>query len=467
MDNGNVAPEGFTLDRIAEACASVGISDSKFESLSIELLYGAPPEDQAPALAIPEGWRLVEKATHYQLIDGNTVVASLAGPDAEANAAIIARALAAPQQHAQAAQAEINDALDRADAEDAARFGAQAALSDEPQGCIFAHPDSQKLQPLVAAWFRDRFADNGESWRAITQYVLTLSRAQQKITWDTARAILATRQPAPVVAAPTVAAPELTVFYGAMPESNGKSNFTATLMRKGASLFDTNQYTFSQSEYPDRVRYDADSMRYLIGELEVAPDLHDYDGDKHSSYVEPQPAAAPVAAAVSPTVDSEVFVQAMKSTQADPTCASCHGAGVIGTPGEICPMCSTPQAIRLREAIAAAEPPADAAPSPEQAETDGHNYWGQRKDDFFGLMSEREIVIECFKHLYAKYGAAADAAAVQCYICELPLNGYQQGRASGIEEAAKLLDGMSELMQSPAGRRLIPKAAAAIRALNK
>lgn len=143
-----------------------------FSATAIRKLF----ESQAPApvAAMPEGWRLVEKKTHYQLNDGNTVVASLAGPDAEANAAIIDRALAAPQQHA------------------------QAALSDNPQGCIFAHPDSQKLQPLVAAWFRDRFSDNGESWRAIAQYVLTLSRAQQKITWDTARAILATRQPTPV-----------------------------------------------------------------------------------------------------------------------------------------------------------------------------------------------------------------------------------------------------------------------------
>src|SRR5471032_1066340 len=36
----------------------------------------------------------------------------------------------AAQQHAQAAQSEINNALDRADAEDAMRFGAQAALSE-------------------------------------------------------------------------------------------------------------------------------------------------------------------------------------------------------------------------------------------------------------------------------------------------------------------------------------------------
>lgn len=92
----------------------------------------------------------------------------------------------------------------------------------------------------------------------------------------------------PLYTAPAASVqPELTVWYGPMPESNGKSNFTATLMRKGASLFDTNQFTFSRSEYPERVRYDADSMRYLIGEIDTEPCVMDYDGDKHSGYVDP------------------------------------------------------------------------------------------------------------------------------------------------------------------------------------
>lgn len=95
------------------------------------------------------------------------------------------------------------------------------------------------------------------------------------------------QQPA---AAPS--APALTVFYGAMPESNGAQNFTATLTRKGAVGLDRfDGFTFSRSEYPDRVRYDADCMRHLIGELDKEPDLLDYDETKHSGYAEP--AAAP------------------------------------------------------------------------------------------------------------------------------------------------------------------------------
>lgn len=48
----------------------------------------------------------------------------------------------------------------------------------------------------------------------------------------------------------------LTVWENAMPESNGKSNFTAILMRKGGELHEG--MTIARSEYPDRVRYEAE-----------------------------------------------------------------------------------------------------------------------------------------------------------------------------------------------------------------
>jgi hypothetical protein len=80
--------------------------------------------------------------------------------------------------------------------------------------------------------------------------------------------------------------PALTVWEGAMPESNGKSNFTAVLMRKGAEIFDgiSGGMTIARSEYPDRVRYEADCVRCLIGELKDEPCIIDYDADKHSGY---------------------------------------------------------------------------------------------------------------------------------------------------------------------------------------
>lgn len=81
----------------------------------------------------------------------------------------------------------------------------------------------------------------------------------------------------------TRAAPQdgkLTVWYGSMPESNGKSNFTAILHRGDVSK----GMTIDRSEYPDRVRYEADRVRWLIGELDREPWILDYDAEKHSGY---------------------------------------------------------------------------------------------------------------------------------------------------------------------------------------
>lgn len=89
--------------------------------------------------------------------------------------------------------------------------------------------------------------------------------------------------------ADAVAQPQLTVWYGSLPESNGKSNFTAILMRKEGKHFDNmmDGITIDKSEYPDRVRYEADRVRYLIGERAERPDILDYDADKHSGYTAP------------------------------------------------------------------------------------------------------------------------------------------------------------------------------------
>lgn len=79
--------------------------------------------------------------------------------------------------------------------------------------------------------------------------------------------------------------PELTVWYGSMPETNGKANWTAMLHRKGQHPW--GGITIDCSEHPDRVRYEADRMRHLIGELSDEPDILAYDADAHSGYVEP------------------------------------------------------------------------------------------------------------------------------------------------------------------------------------
>lgn len=81
-------------------------------------------------------------------------------------------------------------------------------------------------------------------------------------------------------------APVLQVWYGAMPETNGKTNWTAILHRKGDHLWEG--ITIDRSEYPDRVRYEADRLRYLIGESDKRPCIIDYDANAHSGYAEPR-----------------------------------------------------------------------------------------------------------------------------------------------------------------------------------
>lgn len=83
----------------------------------------------------------------------------------------------------------------------------------------------------------------------------------------------------------------LTVWEGTMPESNGKTNYTA-ILHKGDI---TEGMTIARSEYPDRVRYEADLVRWLIGERAERPWITDYDDQKHSGYVPPaKPEQQPV-----------------------------------------------------------------------------------------------------------------------------------------------------------------------------
>jgi hypothetical protein len=74
--------------------------------------------------------------------------------------------------------------------------------------------------------------------------------------------------------------PKLKVWYGKMPESNGKENWTVILYAD--KVWDG--MTIDRSEYPDRVRYCADELRYLIGEISTKPYILDYDSDLCSNY---------------------------------------------------------------------------------------------------------------------------------------------------------------------------------------
>jgi lysozyme family protein len=109
---------------------------------------------------------------------------------------------------------------------------------------------------------------------------------------------------APAVDALTIGAVEgkkLAVWYGSMPESNGKTNWTAILHNGDIAR----GITLDRSEYPDRVRYEADRARWLIGELPDEPFILDYDADKHSGYTAPSP-KAPAPSAEQPLTDEQI-----------------------------------------------------------------------------------------------------------------------------------------------------------------
>jgi hypothetical protein len=59
----------------------------------------AEPEflQPSPAVAVPENWRIVEKKTCYALMCGNEVIATMAGTEAQENAATIAKLLSSPR----------------------------------------------------------------------------------------------------------------------------------------------------------------------------------------------------------------------------------------------------------------------------------------------------------------------------------------------------------------------------------
>jgi hypothetical protein len=78
-------------------------------------------------------------------------------------------------------------------------------------------------------------------------------------------------------------APSLTVWFDSMPESNGKKNWTVMLHRKGEGFENfLDGVTFERTEFYDRARYEADRLRYLIGEIAERPDILAYDPDMHA-----------------------------------------------------------------------------------------------------------------------------------------------------------------------------------------
>lgn len=159
--------------------------------------------------------------------------------------------------------------------------------------------------------------------------------------------------------------PELTVWYGAMPETNGKTNWTAILHRKGQHPWEG--ITIECSEYPDRVRYEADRMLHLIGELADEPDILSYDADAHSGYVELVTTAYKLRDAVETIRNSGIAIDAEKIlaesdalNTPDCWCRTCRPVKLNDMRFVVCPDCGNkrcPKANNHRNACTGSNEP--------------------------------------------------------------------------------------------------------------
>jgi hypothetical protein len=120
---------------------------------------------------------------------------------------------------------------------------------------------------------------------------------------------------------PVQAQPELTVWFGSMPESCGRENWTVTLRRKtrpeAGSASELHHlmsgFQVYRTEYKDRARYEADRLRFLLGEIDKEPHILDYDADLHSGYVEPVQAQAVAVPEDSVTVPRSLIRRAQQA----------------------------------------------------------------------------------------------------------------------------------------------------------
>ncbi len=153
----------------------------------------------------------------------------------------------------------------------------QARASVQPAGGAVQQVD-------IVAWLNTATGDTTTHEVAVMDWDDENEPVQSLMTVEQHTQIVAA-----MIAAPhPVSGERLSVWEGPMPESNGKTNYTAILHKGDIS----EGITIARSEYPDRVRYEADEARWLIGERAERPYILDYDADKHSGYTPPPKQAA-------------------------------------------------------------------------------------------------------------------------------------------------------------------------------
>lgn len=90
------------------------------------------------------------------------------------------------------------------------------------------------------------------------------------------------RQMIEAIAQPVQEQPRLTVRLTSFPESNGKRNWTALLVRVDpwdGLIGNCGGITVDRGELWNRVAYEAERARFLIGERDTEPHILDYGDD--------------------------------------------------------------------------------------------------------------------------------------------------------------------------------------------
>ena len=335
--------------------------------------------------------------------------------------------LAAPQQHAQAAQTEINHALDRADAEDAVRFGAQAALSD---GELPPLPSLRRFTAIPNEGCGDTWQDDADGELVDADEAISAMR-------EYGRLCLATRQPAPVASALAVAVPDGWKFV--------PIELNADMQLRGDEA--TSGFVNWEKDGPsDGHECSAMVERIWSAILNAAP----------------QPVYAPVAAAVAQGDAAMLIVRDV-----------CELDGDYTDEDEVLRV-STHDLRQIVENRLAAQPPADAASELTAKKSDARyaqgygDGWKEGREAMGAALAQDAAALEIFSSGPWRWsetgqnftGAELDAEAFTQYKPVIE-SARQQGRAAGIEEAAKVVSELSS------GMFTFAEVAAAIRAINK
>lgn len=157
----------------------------------------------------------------------------------------------------------------------------------EPSGGIEAGPEEDRIED--AFWRFDARHKGYNQWKAAPMSERDAFKAEMRnaLAAEKTRAQMRLvaqgwRKPAQHPPSQSAAQPRLTVRLQSFPESNGKRNWTALLVRVdpwGGLIGNCGGITVARGELWNRVAYEAECAKLLIGERDTEPHILDYGDD--------------------------------------------------------------------------------------------------------------------------------------------------------------------------------------------